>query len=74
VEKGKDDSEVLERHFRNLSWSACETINGDRSRTRSIESMEELEGTILLAFLLLWLVFKIEVSRCSYIGAVMSWS
>jgi len=29
VEKGKDDSEFLETHFRNLSWSACETINGD---------------------------------------------
>ena len=58
VENEKDDSEFLERHFRSLSWSVAETINGDRSRTSSIESKEALEGTILPDFLFLWLVFK----------------
>lgn len=52
VEKGKDDSEFLERHFRNLSWRWSETTNGVRRRNRSIERMEDLEDTIFLIFLL----------------------
>jgi hypothetical protein len=38
--------------------TGSETINGDRRRSRSIESMEDLEGTTFPAFLPLWLAFK----------------
>jgi hypothetical protein len=51
VEKGNDVTEYFERQFINLSWIGSETIHGDRSRTTSIESMEDLEGTIFPAFL-----------------------
>ena len=71
VEKGKDVSEYFERQFRNLYWIGSETINGDRRRSRSIESMEDLEGTTFPAFLPLWLAFKNwSLKVFSYRGAM----
>jgi len=49
VEKGKADSEFLDRLFRKLSWIGSETINGDRCRMdRRIEGMEEIDPEVEL--------------------------
>lgn len=41
-------SELRDRHWKKLSSSETETVQeGHNNRTKSIERMEELEGTIL---------------------------